>query len=132
MYQNKNTIDKYMLDNWHSTPIAFDMENFTMPSNKKWVSVALIPYDRELIGLSPQHGRKLDYALLRVRTYDVSVTKSYLLAYEMQTLLECKTLTNSDGTNLLIDLGVGDGDSTGDMGNNVFRTTLNFVVKKYN
>ena len=125
---NKNVIDKHFLDNWHSTAIAFDMENFTMPSTKKWVSVQLIVYDRELIGIAPQHGRKLDWGLIRVRCYDTSVTKSYLLANEIQNFLECTTL--ADGS--MVDLGIADAESGVPLDNGVFETTLNFVIKKYN
>jgi len=132
MFQNKNTVDKFMLTNWQQTPIAFDLENFTMPSTKKWISVALIPYDRELIGLSPNHGRHLDYGIIRIRAYDVSATKSYLLAFNVQSVLECKMLDNSDGTQLMVDMGIGDGEGAVDLENGVFETTINFLVKKYN
>ena len=132
MFQNKNTIDKFMLDNWTLTPISFDMANFTVPQNKKWVSVQLIPYDRQLIGLSPSHGRKLDYGIIRVRTYDISATKAFLLAFGVQNILECVTMNNSDGTQLMVEMGIGDGEGATDMGNGVFRATMNFLVKKYN
>jgi hypothetical protein len=132
MFQNKNTVDKYFMDNWGITPIAYDMDNFTAPSNGKWISIQLLPYDRELIGLSPQHGRKLDYGIIRVRTYDVSATKSYLLAFEAQAFLECKQLDNGDGTQLDVDMGVGDGEGAVDLENGIFETTINFLVKKYN
>ena len=129
---NKNTVDKFMLDNWQSTPIAFDLENFTMPSTKKWVSVQLMQYDRELIGIAPQHGRKLDYGMIIVKVYDTSFTKSYLLASEVIKVLECVTMLNSDGTQLLVGIGVPDADGYFDNGNGVFKTTINFIVKKYN
>jgi len=129
---NKNTVDKYMIDNWTSTPIAFDLENFTMPSNKRWISVQLMQYDRELIGLAPQHGRKLDYGLIIVKVYDTSFTKSYLLVDEVIKMLECVTMLNSDGTQLLVGLGTPDASGYEDLQNGVFRTTINFEVKKYN
>ena len=132
MLQNKNSVDKYFLDNWHTTPISFDLENFTMPADKKWIGVQLIPYDRKLIGFDGQHGRKIDYALIRVRCYDTTVTKSYNLAYQVQKMLECKTIPNADGTQLQVELGVGTGDGSLDMENSVFRTTLDFKVTKYN
>jgi len=129
---NKNTVDKYMIDNWTSTPIAFDLENFTMPSNKRWISVQLMQYDRELIGLGPQHGRKLDYGLIIVKVYDTSFTKSYLLVDEVIKMLECVTMSNSDGTQLMVGLGTPDASGYEDLQNGVFRTTINFEVKKYN
>ena len=129
---NKNTVDKYMIDNWTSTPIAFDLENFTMPSTKRWISVQLMQYDRELIGLAPQHGRKLDYGLIIVKVYDTSFTKSYLLVDEVIKMLECVTMSNSDGTQLMVGLGTPDVNGYEDLQNGVFRTTINFKVKKYN
>ena len=129
---NKNTVDKYMIDNWTSTPVAFDLENFTMPSNKRWISVQLMQYDRELIGLGPQHGRKLDYGLIIVKVYDTSFTKSYLLVDEVIKMLECVTMSNSDGTQLMVGLGTPDASGYEDLQNGVFRTTINFEVKKYN
>ena len=129
---NKNTVDKYMIDNWTSTAIAFDLENFTMPSNKRWISVQLMQYDRELIGLAPQHGRKLDYGLIIVKVYDTSFTKSYLLVDEVIKMLECVTMSNSDGTQLMVGLGTPDASGYEDLQNGVFRTTINFEVKNYN
>jgi len=129
---NKNTVDKFMLDNWHSTPISFDLENFTIPANKKWVSVRLTQEYRELIGLAPQHGRKMDTGNICIKVYDTSFTKSYLLAEEVINLLECVTMLNSDGSQLLVGIGIPDGSGYEDVGNGIFRTTINFIVKKYN
>ena len=132
MLQNKNTVDKYFIDNWNLTPVSFDMENFTMPDDKRWIGVQLLPYDRQLVGFDGNEGRKLDYGLIRVRCYDTTATKSYNLAFEVQTMLECKKLVNTDGTELLVDLGISDGDGALDLENGVFRTQLDFKVKKYN
>jgi hypothetical protein len=132
MFQNKNTIDRYFLDNWTATPIQFDAENFRVPDAKRWISVELIPYDSTWIGFGPPHGRKLEYGIIRVRTYGVSATKTYKLAYEVQAFLECQRLDNGDGTALEVDMGIGNGEGVEDLGNGIFETTLAFTVKKYN
>lgn len=132
MLQNKNTVDKYFQDNWTETPTQYDGTDFETPTDNKWVSVQLLPYDRELIGISPGGGRKLDYGIIRVRIYDVSPTLSYNLAYQIQAFLECRQLVNDDLTVLIVDMGISDGNGAVPLHNNIYETTIDFIVKKYN
>jgi hypothetical protein len=129
MYKDKPIVDKYFKDNWTDTEIAYDGANFSIPTDKRWIQIQLIPYDKE--SLSTSNGLKVDYGLIRVRCYDVSATMAYKLAYKVQEFLECKKLDTDDNKQLLIDMGIGDGNGAIPLDNGIYETQLDFIVKKY-
>ena len=132
MYANKSDIDKYFKDNWTLTPIQYDGAQFEIPADNSWISISLLPYDRELIGLDGGAGRKLDYGIIRVNCYDTSVTLCYDIAYEVQAFLECSEIPTTDGKKLLVDMGIADGQGSIPLDNGVYETQINFITKKYN
>ena len=129
MLIDKYIIDKYFKDNWGLTPIHYDGANFTMPTDGKWIHVMLIPFDRQ--SLSTANGLKVDYALIRVNCYDKSVTKCYNLAEKVQQFLECKKIPTNDRKEILVDMGISDGQGATPLHNGIFETQLDFTARKY-
>ena len=132
MFNDKNVIDKYFQDNWTETPISFDGVGFDIPTDNKWVSVAMVVYDRSLYAISPQHGRKLDYGKIIVRCYDISPTLVMKLCAKVQEFLECHTIIADDGKEILVDMGISDDLGVVNLDNGIFEVQLGFKIKKYN
>lgn len=127
MLASKAIVDKYFQDNWVLTPIQYDGVDFTTPADNKWVSVQLIPLDRQITGFDgTDSGTKTDLGIIRIRTYDVSVTLSMLLANEVLQFLECITISD-----LRVGVGVADGNGALALGNDVFEVTVDFDTRKY-
>ena len=129
MLEDKHIVDKYFQDNWTGTPIQYDGANFKMPVDGKWISVRLVPYDRQ--SLSANNGLKVDYALIRVFCYDTSVTKCYNLGKQVQDFLECKKIPTDTASELIVEVAVPNGDGATPLHNSIYETVLNFTVRKY-
>ena len=129
MLEDKHIIDKHFQYNWAATPIQYDGANFTAPQDGRWISVRLIPYDRQ--SMSANHGLKVDYALIKVYCYDTSTTKCYNLARAVQTFLECKNIPTDTRNEIIVGVGVPSGDGATPLDNSVYETVLDFTVRKY-
>ena len=123
---SKSKIDKYFQDNWTLTDIQYEGATFTVPKNNKWISIALLPYDRSIVGYGGTNTRKEDNALIVVRCYDTSPTLSMTLAEEIQTFLECKKIDD-----IIVDLGISNGNGAISLHDGIFELTLNFKTRKY-
>ena len=131
MFKHKSDIDKYFKDKWTATDIQYDGAKFNVPKSNKWISLKLLPYDREIIGYGGIKTRRADYANLQVLCYDTSATLCYNLASEVQKFLECKDITAVDGALLHIDLGIGDGNGAIPLDNGIYETMISFKVTNY-
>ena len=123
---SKSKVDKHFQDNWTATKVQYEGAKFDLPTNNKWVSVSFVPYDRSIIGYAGANSRKEDNALIVVRCYDTSPTLSMILAEEVQTFLECKKIDD-----IIVDLGISDGNGAIPLHDGIFELTLNFKTRKF-
>ena len=123
IFQTKPLIDKYFKDNWTKTPIQYDGADFEAKTTS-WISVALVPMDRQITSFDGQDGRKSEEGIIRVRCYDTSATKVYSLNFDVLTLLECKEF---DG--LRVGVGTPDGSGAVPLDNGVYESQIDFIVK---
>lgn len=120
-------VNDYFLNNWTATPIQIEGVDFITPTAKKWISISILPYDREAYAYDGDKGRKKQYVLVAIRCYDITPTLSHLLAQEVQSFFECVTLEET----LAVGLGIGDGNGAVNLGNAVYQVTLNFDTINY-
>jgi len=122
----KEAVDSYFEDNWTSTPVQYEGTDFGTPVTHKWISLQMLPYDRDTYAYDGANGRKRSYQLIRVRCYDVSPTLAFTLAQEVQAFFECVTLDT-----LKVGIGTGDGNGAVDLNNDIYEVTLNFDTIDY-
>ena len=132
MFNDKNVIDKYFMDNWTDTPISYEGVPFSHPKDGKWIHVAFLVYDRQVYGMDGRTGRKKDWGKIVVRCYDSSPTLSMRLANKVQLFLECIAITADDGNDIMIDMGISDEFGAVDLDNGIFEVQLSFKCIKYN
>lgn len=131
MFKYKKDIDRYFMENWHNSAIQFDGASFNMPQNNRWISVKLIPLQRDLIGMDGQGGRKSSTLQLQVLCYDTSATQSYALAQEVMEWLECREIDAGNGTKLKVGLAEGDGNGAVPLENGIYETMIQFDIINY-
>ena len=132
LYSDENVITKYFIDNWTHTKVSYDGVPFSVPTANEWISLALVPYRRELYAIAPQHGRKKDYASIEIRCFAGSPTLVKKLCEIVLNFLECKTLTANDGKEILISIGEPSDLGAENLENGTFMFPLSFDTVKYN
>jgi len=132
LYADKSAIDKYFKDNWDKTPILLDGSKIDTPNDGKWIATKIVLNNREQISFGASGSRTMDEGEIVVDCYDKSPTKCYNLAYEVQKFLECKIILGNDGKEILVGLGISDGNGALPLHNGIYETRLKFTIKKYN
>lgn len=122
----KKAIDNFFDTGWTLTPIQFEATDFDFPADKKWISLAYLPYDRDVYGMDGDTGRKRTYTVVVVRCFSTTSTLAYDLANEVQTFFECQQIDE-----IKINVGIGDGNGVVDNGNGTYQVTLNFDTINY-
>jgi len=131
LLDDKPVIDKHFQSGWTDTQIVYD-GMLSDIEGKEWINIQLLPYDRELIGTAPQHGRKLDHGIIKVLCYSDSATMAYKLAKKVVDFLECAELPTPSGQPIYVEEGKPDGNGAVPLDNGIYETMINFIVKKYN
>ena len=121
--QIKAKTELYFKDHFTDAPIVYEGQNFETPSDKHWIQLQFIAYDREYLG--DCNLRAIDYTMMKIRAFGSNPTKSMQLMDKVGTFLECY----QDG-NIYYELGKPDGNGTMDI-NGVYATTVDFLAKTY-
>ena len=120
----KPLLDAEFQANWTLTPIQYDGADFNEP-HSDWVSIALIPTDRKIVGFDGTlGGRKSEEGIIRVRTYSTSATQALALAGKVATFLECRELNG-----LTIGVCEPDGGGAVPLDNSLYETEITFNIK---
>ena len=123
----KATVEQYFLDNWTDTPIDWAGQAFSVPTDREYISLQFIPFDRTNYAFDSTNGIQKDDTILKVRSYSNNPQKSYQIQDKVIAFLEGKQFGNT-----YYRIAKPDGNGAVDMENNIHETTTKFITDTWN
>lgn len=123
----KSTVEQFFLDNWIDSPIDWNGEDFEVPTDKEYISLQFIPFDRNKYAFDGTNGRSKDDTMLKVRSYSNNPQKSFQLQDKVILFLEDQQFGNT-----YYRIAKPDGNGAVDFENDIYETTTNFITDTWN
>lgn len=122
----KSTVESYFQTNWIETEIDWNGVDFITPSNKEWISIQTIPFDRVPYAYDGTGDRKRDDVIIKVRAYAPNPHSAFVLQDELITFLEGKELLT---TQYLV--GKPDGNGATSLENGIYEVAIDFITNTW-